>query len=302
LILAHSCRIALDAFTLTVDRSIEPPAPSAMWPLPRFLAEWQETPNLLCCVRSQVEGIVTWHPNEAFAQAVGDQSTLLAMLQSERRDITSSADFLTCMAEVFLAIVLHPTDRVQLAYLNGKLWSSLSEEGGVRKAEATVPAAVRCVLRSGRDNGLGGGGGAQTHGGPDLQRGGSDGESTYQPCVLRGRTVVSADSRSVFSAFTLTPVVVPAAHAVGGGGGQADNEWPLDELMATMLAPPHLLANNGGNSERRGYNGGDGAGHRDAGWDGNDHRELRYEELESLGLVLEPEDAALLVDSAADGE
>jgi len=63
--------------------------------------------------------------------------------------------------------------------------------------------------------------------------------------------------------------------------------------MATMLGPTNPLMSNGGRGQSEGYAGGRGAG-------GDDKEELRYDELESLGLVLEPDDAQILLASATD--
>ena len=68
LILAHACAISLDTVSLQLDsRPQEPPPP------PPFVREWMDQPHRFCCCRSQVQGTVSWQPNDAFVHAVGDE-------------------------------------------------------------------------------------------------------------------------------------------------------------------------------------------------------------------------------------
>ena len=68
LILAHACAISLDTVSLQLDsRPQEPPPP------PPFVRDWMDQPHRFCCCRSQVQGTVSWQPNDAFVHAVGDE-------------------------------------------------------------------------------------------------------------------------------------------------------------------------------------------------------------------------------------
>jgi hypothetical protein len=222
LILAHSCNITLHDFSLQIDRSLPP---SAM-PHPPYIQEWLDEPGRLCCARRQVEGAVSWLPNQGFISSIGDEATLRVRLEAQHVDISSQVDYLICTAEIFLAIALHQEDQSELAKLNGALWSSLAPApDGTHVGEATAPSWVRCLLQS---------------------RNGK--ESAYTPCLLSGRTVVHRDSRAVFSAFSLTPCPPssdpppsPPGDVEERSGSSASSDpsgtpaWPMQELQNAMM-------------------------------------------------------------------
>ena len=254
LILAHSCSISLDTVSLQLEGR-----PQEVTPLPPFLLEWMDQPHRLCCCRSQVQGTVSWQPNGAFVAAVGDEQVVRAQLEAAHADITASVDYLICTAEIFLAAALHPDDQKALVGLNGRLWSTLAPAAagpaGARSAEGVAATSVRALL--GPANG---------------------GSRAYVLCTLSGRTFVHADSRAVFSVFSLVPGAPLAdLRAVAGitakdtaHGHGANPSFSLQELStATSLAV--------------------------VGGEGHELDQLGYDMLEELGLALSPEDAAVLM-------
>jgi hypothetical protein len=96
LILASKCGLRLDDVAMQIDRSLKPSALQ----LPPFIDEWLHAPGRMCCVRAQVEGVVEWWPNEAFAAAVGGEDFLRSKLHREHPEAASNPDFLVCAAEV----------------------------------------------------------------------------------------------------------------------------------------------------------------------------------------------------------
>ena len=242
LILAHSCSISLDTVSLQLEGR-----PQEVTPLPPFLLEWMDQPHRLCCCRSQVQGTVSWQPNGAFVAAVGDEQVVRAQLEAAHADITASVDYLICTAEIFLAAALHPDDQKALVGLNGRLWSTLAPAAagpaGARSAEGVAATSVRALL--GPANG---------------------GSRAYVLCTLSGRTFVHADSRAVFSVFSLVP-----------GAPLADLR-AVEGITARPTAPsflPRELST---------------ATSAVVGTD-----QLGYEMLDELGLTLCPEDVAMLM-------
>ena len=80
LLLAHACGVTMDDFALPVARPLQPPSPALQ--LPPFISEWLESPESLCCVRTQHEGVISWQPNATFVREVGDETMLSAMLET----------------------------------------------------------------------------------------------------------------------------------------------------------------------------------------------------------------------------
>ena len=80
LLLAHACGVTMDDFALPVARPLQPPSPALQ--LPPFISEWLESPESLCRVRTQHEGVVSWQPNATFVREVGDETMLSAMLET----------------------------------------------------------------------------------------------------------------------------------------------------------------------------------------------------------------------------
>ena len=242
LILAHSCSISLDTVSLQLEGR-----PQEVTPLPPFLLEWMDQPHRLCCCRSQVQGTISWQPNGAFVAAVGDEQVVRAQHEAAHADITASVDYLICTAEIFLAAALHPDDQKALVGLNGRLWSTLAPAAagpaGARSAEGVAATSVRALL--GPANG---------------------GSRAYVLCTLSGRTFVHADSRAVFSVFSLVP-----------GAPLADLR-AVEGITARPTAPsflPRELST---------------ATSAVVGTD-----QLGYEMLDELGLTLCPEDVAMLM-------
>lgn len=59
-----------------------------MLSLPPYIAEWFHEPESLCCVRTQIDGAVSWQPNEAFVRVVGDEPVLSARLEAAQPGIS----------------------------------------------------------------------------------------------------------------------------------------------------------------------------------------------------------------------
>ena len=216
LLLAHSCSIPLDAIDLTIARPL-PPVPPADLELPHYIRTWLDDARRLCCVRSQVQGVVSWRPNHTFVHEVGDESTLRGALQAAVPGLNESVDFLICTAEMFLAVPIHAEDRPALARLNGLLWSNLAPSAdGARVAEAVVPVLVRCQLRT-----------------PDQENRAAAAE--YTICTLSGRTVVYPDTHAVHSAFSLVPFsLLPISTA------PPDTQVPLSNISPDAQGPRGL--------------------------------------------------------------
>ena len=226
LLLAHSCSISLDEMNVAIARPLPPVAPAEL-ELPPYIRGWLEDAGRLCCVRSQVHGAVSWQPNATFVREVGDEAALRRMLQATVPGLNESVDYLTCMAEMFLAVPIHAEDRSALARLNGLLWSSLAPlPDGMRVAEAVAPVLVRCQLRR-----------------PDA----TGAAAEYSLCALSGRSIVLPESHAVHSAFSLVPhsTTAPGASSLSLGappGALPANppvglpQWPLDEVSEEMIA------------------------------------------------------------------
>ncbi len=184
------------------------------------------------------------------------------------------------MAEIFLATPLLADDRTRLAELNGALWSKIdgAAAGGARMAEATMPMPVRCLLRDGK------------------------GGESYKPCMLSGRTVVHPDSRSVFSAFSLAPrKEVPRLLSPRRTHRPPDHSTacPLHPFSLAVLTDPHPPSQPGDDSPecRLPVDELLSALEETKPEPEPAAEEFSYNELEDLGLCLEPEDAALLMES-----
>ena len=248
LILAHSCSISLDTVSLQLEGR-----PQEVTPLPPFLLEWMDQPHRLCCYRSQVQGTVSWQPNDAFVAAVGDEQAVRAQLEAAHADIAASVDYLICTAEIFLAAALHPDDQKALVGLNGRLWSTLAPAAdgpaGARSAEGVAATSVRALL--GPANG---------------------GSRAYVLCTLSGRTYVHADSRAVFSVFSLVP------------GAPAADLRAVEGITAARPTEPSLLPQEFPTATSAAV-----------GADGYEPGQLGYEMLDELGLTLCPEDVAMLM-------
>ena len=248
LILAHSCSISLDTVSLQLEGR-----PQEVTPLPPFLLEWMNQPHRLCCCRSQVQGTVSWQPNGAFVAAVGDEQAVRAQLEAAHADIAASVDYLICTAEIFLAAALHPDDQKALVGLNGRLWSTLAPAAdgpaGARSAEGVAATSVRALL--GPANG---------------------GSRAYVLCTLSGRTYVHADSRAVFSVFSLVP------------GAPAADLRAVEGITAARPTEPSLLPQELPTATSAAV-----------GADGYEPGQLGYEMLDELGLTLCPEDVAMLM-------
>ena len=79
LLVAHASGITLDDFALPVARPLQP-APALS--LPAFITEWLDSPESLCCARTQMDGVVSWLPNATFVREVGDEAMLSAQLEA----------------------------------------------------------------------------------------------------------------------------------------------------------------------------------------------------------------------------
>ena len=226
LLLAHSCSISLDEVNVAIARPLTPITPAEL-ELPPYISGWLEDAGRLCCVRSQVHGAVSWQPNATFVREVGDEAALRRMLHATVPGLNESVDYLTCMAEMFLAVPIHAEDRSALARLNGLLWSSLAPlPDGVRVAEAVAPVLVRCQLRR-----------------PDA----TGAAAEYSLCALSGRSIVLPESHAVHSAFSLVPhsTTAPGASSLSLGAPPGAlpasppvglPQWPLDEVSEEMIA------------------------------------------------------------------
>jgi len=254
LILAHSCSISLDTVSLQLGR------PQEVEPLPRFLLEWMDHSHRLCCCRSQVQGTVSWQPNAAFVANVGDEQSVRAQLEAAHAGLFEEVDALICTAEIFLAAALHPDDQKELVGLNGRLWSTLAPAAdgpaGARSAEAVNATSVRALL------------------GPALT-----GSRAYVRCTLSGRTYVHADSRAVFTVFSLVPSTVL------GPTFSLRAPWAVlpDVVRSTELSPQDPP------TATSAATGAEGA------------EQLGYEALHEVGLTLSPEDASVFINSEWSG-
>lgn len=220
LLLAHSCKVPLEAFSFTCARPLPPPIQVMV---PPYIAEWLGDGQRLCCARGQVEGEVVWHPSARFVSEVGDEVTLLQRLEAKQPGITERVDFLICRAEIFLAVALHEADQMCLARLVGLLWSAVAQPGaltpdGWQCAEAVAPVMVRCTLRNSPPQG--------------------DGDFTL--CTLSGRSAILPDSRAVFSVLSLTPApaatAIPTVSAVPITPGIGMEAWPMPTELMSALA------------------------------------------------------------------
>ena len=224
LLLAHSCGIPLDEINVTIARPLPTVEPVQ---LPPFIQEWLSDERRLSCVRSQVQGEVSWQPSTTFVSEVGDEATLRTQMQAADPGLANDVDSLVCTAEMFLATPLHPEDRMALARLNGLLWSTMvpadvpqAASASACVSEATAPVLVRCRFGSRA----------------------SAGEAEYAQCTLSGRTVVYADSRAVHSIFSLVPQEPAAAPPLPLPVGLP--EWLVDEMTAEMIEAAEAQLNS----------------------------------------------------------
>ena len=132
----------------------------------------------------------------------------------------AQVDYLVCMAEVFLAIVFHPEDRMCMARLNGLLWSRVAapdapEVGGWRCAEASAPVMVRCLQRER---------------GCATETATAEAAGHAQLCELRGRSAILPDSRAVCTVLSLTPAPLEAQ-----GGPVGLQAWPTSDVCMDLL-------------------------------------------------------------------
>jgi len=210
LILASKCGLKLDDVTMQIDRT----TPQITFEMPSYLVEWFEQPGRMCCARGQREGYVTWRPNAAFTEAIGNEEFLKAKLAREHPQAVANTDFLVCSAEIFITTPFHPEDRMQIVEVNASLWSQVSSNYEA-KAEVVASKPVRCLLKQ------------------------PSGQWDYKPCQLSARTVVRPGSREVFSVFSLAELPLikedasPLVCSAFSGGYSRDEKCGVDGAMST---------------------------------------------------------------------
>lgn len=208
--------MTLDDFAMPVARPLQPAALTLT--MPPFISEWLDSPASLCCARIQHEGVVSWKPNATFVREVGDEAMLMARLEATQPGISHQVDYLICTAEVFLAVALHPDDRLCMGRLNGVLWSQVARPDapdidGWRCAEASAPVAVRCVRRE-----------------EEATVTSAATASAHTLCTLRGRCAILPESRAVCTVLSLTPLAPSPTLAPIGFAS-----WPMDEVCSALL-------------------------------------------------------------------